>query len=396
MPPKESKKPENTSFKQQRLKSWQPLLTPKSVIPAFFIIGLIFIPIGAVLYIASDNVHQTVFDYTNCKNAPSNLTAPAENNGIYKWKFNPDTKECTIQFQVEKTINAPVYMYYRLTNFYQNNRKYVKSFDLNQLKGDAVSRGSINSLCSPVDAPGSSETVTVNGVAAKPDSDAVYYPCGLIANSMFSDNIYNNITCIDSEGVCSSTNLSSTVLYNISSKGIAWPSDADKYGKSSYLTSPTFANNITTKVIPPPFWRAAFPQWKDGYTASNFPDLNTWEHFQVWMRTAGLPTFRKLYGVNSQNQLNYGLWQLVIVQNFDCDKFGGTKSIVLSSTSILGGKNYFLGSAYVVVGTLCVALGIAFLVRNLINPRKLGDHTLLSWNQNAPSRPEQNSLLSGQ
>ncbi|KAJ3252293.1 hypothetical protein HK103_001638 [Boothiomyces macroporosus] len=352
MPPKESKKPENTSFKQQRLKSWQPLLTPKSVIPAFFIIGLIFIPIGAVLYIASDNVHQTVFDYTNCKNAPSTFTTPTENNGITKWKYNPDTKECTIQFQVEKSINAPVYLYYRLTNFYQNNRKYVKSFDLNQLKGDAVPSGSINSLCSPVDVPKTGVTVSINGVSVAPDADAVYYPCGLIANSLFS-------------GVCSINDPTSTVLYNISSKGIAWPSDADKYGKSSYLTNPAFANNITTKVIPPPFWRDAFPQWKNGYTASNFPDLNTWEHFQVWMRTAGLPTFRKLYGVNSQNQLNYGLWQLVIVQNFDCDKFGGTKSIVLSSTSILGGKNYFLGSAYVVIGALCVALGIAFLIRNL-------------------------------
>ncbi|KAJ3275238.1 hypothetical protein HDV01_000965 [Terramyces sp. JEL0728] len=396
MPPNESKKPENTSFKQQRLKSWQPLLTPKSVIPAFFIIGLIFIPIGAVLYIASDNVHQTVFDYTNCNKANASFTTPTENNGIHKWKFNSSTNECTIQFQVTKTINAPVYLYYRLTNFYQNNRKYVKSFDLNQLKGNAVPAGSINSLCYPVDTLSKPEDVVVNGVTVKSMSNAVYYPCGLIANSLFSDDIYNNITCIDSEGICSSTEPSNTVLYNISSKGIAWPSDADKYGKSNYLTDTTNFPNLTQQVIPPPFWREAFPQWKNGYTADNFPNLNTWEHFQVWMRTAGLPTFRKLYGVNSQNQLNYGLWQMVIVQNFDCNKFGGTKSIVLSSTSILGGKNYFLGSAYVVVGTLCVALGIAFLIRNLVNPRKLGDHTLLSWNQNAPSRPEQNSLLSGQ
>jgi hypothetical protein len=58
-----SKRPESilnfkpdTAFKQQRLKSWQPLLTPKSVIPVFFIIGLVFIPIGMVLKLASDNV----------------------------------------------------------------------------------------------------------------------------------------------------------------------------------------------------------------------------------------------------------------------------------------------------------------------------------------------------
>ncbi len=46
----------DTAFKQQRLKSWQPLLTPKTVLPTFFIVGLIFIPIGVALYIASSKV----------------------------------------------------------------------------------------------------------------------------------------------------------------------------------------------------------------------------------------------------------------------------------------------------------------------------------------------------
>ena len=46
----------DTAFKQQRLRSWQPLLTPKAVIPSFFVIGLIFIPIGIVLQMQSDAV----------------------------------------------------------------------------------------------------------------------------------------------------------------------------------------------------------------------------------------------------------------------------------------------------------------------------------------------------
>lgn len=66
---------------------------------------------------------------------------------------------------------------------------------------------------------------------------------------------------------------------------------------------------------------------------------------------------------------------------FDVAKFGGTKSIVISKVSFLGGKNSFLGSAYIVVGTICIALGIAFLARHMIKPRKLGDHTYLSWNK---------------
>ena len=90
--------------------------------------------------------------------------------------------------------------------------------------------------------------------------------------------------------------------------------------------------------------------------------------FHVWMRTAALPTFRKLYGVQ-QNLVPAGTYELNITQNFDVNRFGGTKSIVLSTTSILGGKNIFLGSAYVIVGTLCIVFAVAFLIRNMVNPR---------------------------
>lgn len=39
----------DTAFKQQRLKAWQPILTPKTVLPTLFIIGIIFAPIGGLL-----------------------------------------------------------------------------------------------------------------------------------------------------------------------------------------------------------------------------------------------------------------------------------------------------------------------------------------------------------
>ena len=46
----------DTAFKQQRLKAWQPILTPKSVLPTLFAIGLLFAPIGAVLIWGSNTV----------------------------------------------------------------------------------------------------------------------------------------------------------------------------------------------------------------------------------------------------------------------------------------------------------------------------------------------------
>lgn len=53
-----TKKPDNTAFKQQRLPAWQPILTAGTVLPAFFIIGLIFIPIGIGLYVTSNNIRE--------------------------------------------------------------------------------------------------------------------------------------------------------------------------------------------------------------------------------------------------------------------------------------------------------------------------------------------------
>jgi hypothetical protein len=43
--------------------------------------------------------------------------------------------------------------------------------------------------------------------------------------------------------------------------------------------------------------------------------LHTWEQFQVWMRTAGLPTFSKLAQRNDKDELKAGTYWLKI---YDC------------------------------------------------------------------------------
>ena len=69
----------------------------------------------------------------------------------------------------------------------------------------------------------------------------------------------------------------------------------------------------------------------------------------------------------------FGKWILLTVflinVAYPTSRFGGTKSVVISTASILGGQNSFLGSAYIVVGTLCWALAIAFLARHMLKPR---------------------------
>jgi hypothetical protein len=57
--------PSDTAFRQQRMKAWQPLLTPGPVIIAFLVIGIVFVPLGVILLITSNNVHHATETNTN-------------------------------------------------------------------------------------------------------------------------------------------------------------------------------------------------------------------------------------------------------------------------------------------------------------------------------------------
>ena len=64
---------------------------------------------------------------------------------------------------------------------------------------------------------------------------------------------------------------------------------------------------------------------------------------------------------------------VLTVAVFPVDVYDGTKSVLISTRSVVGGKNSFLGIAYVVVGGLCIVLGVLFTIANLIRPRYATD-----------------------
>ncbi|KAF9315794.1 hypothetical protein BG003_002640 [Podila horticola] len=374
-PPKH--RPPNTSFKQQRLKAWQPILTAKSVLPTFFIMGILFAPLGGLLVWRNNKVTEFSFDYTDCVSATNpagtevpastfvhstpvgsflkptyvianaSVSVPSQTGGA---PFIYPVNRCTVTFNLPVDLQPPVMLYYKLTNFYQNHRKYTKSLDYKQLAGEA------------------STIEQIRGRKGCPlESGELIYPCGLIANSLFNDT-FSTVTATTPTGG----------NYSFLDTGIAWSSDKDKFGKYGYT-------NLSAVYIPEN-WRKQYPgppyTYSDGFPPPNI-EMN--EHFQVWMRTAGWPTFLKPYGRNDQAVFTAGQYKMDIDMNFPIHIYGGRKHVVITTLGATGGRNNFLGIGFIVAAILSASLGIIFTAFHIAKPRIIGDHSKISFGGEATS-----------
>ncbi len=205
---------------------------------------------------------------------------------------------CQLQFTIERDIPGPVFQYYRLENFYQNLRMYVKSVNAAQLAGRPLLATELDS-CSPLVSPDEKAT----------KESPVYYPCGLIANSYFSDTFggmwqVSRATSSGGEGAAVSTD----ALFAFSGENIAWPHEKIKYGPSAYTLD---------AIRPPPSWASNRKLVNSDGKYKAIPNFVNDERFQNWMSVAALPTFRKVYG-RLDTTLPSGVYRILIDSGKAC------------------------------------------------------------------------------
>jgi hypothetical protein len=317
-----------------------------------------------------------------------------------------------VEIPVISAMSSPIFLYYELTNFYQNHRRYVSSRDDDQLAaGDSVKTeaGAYQSNCDPWFQStyyDSSDKVT----------NYQYYPCGLVARSVFNDTFTVSV-------VRSGSSSRDALVIDDSPETISWPQDVDvkfKQADPSSTTStgstllesvdmwllktfppqvclpktPTVApslHKVSTKTLSSGIevvdcdFSASTCKFSPSCTGDYTPVTNTAgygisnSHFINWMRTAGLSTFRKLYG-RIDTDLNVGDKIFVGIQsNFEVQSYQGTKSVVLSTATWAGGKNGFIGISYIVIGSLSLFFTAGFAWLHFKNPRRLIDVDYLDW-----------------
>ena len=314
----------SSRFKQQRLPAWRPVPTLLSIIIFYVLFALIFITLGVIILIFSGKIVSQEIPYNDqCK----------------------DKKICELTETIKEDMKAPIMVYYKLDGFYQNHRRYIRSKSVNQLYGKSEDTGD----CGPIyknkdinndiifenmkklieeEEKGEEEEKEEGGEKEKEKEKEIgkigkeylnknAIPCGLMAKTFFNDT------------------------FEIFTK--------NENGENSNI--PIHQENI------------AFD--KDKHLFKNVDESNQWidmedEHFIVWMRPAGLPNFKKLWGrieddLNKSEKLYFK-----INNNYKVDHYGGDKSIILSTANKFGGKNFFMGVCFIIVGVISLILGFAF------------------------------------
>ena len=237
---------EGSPFWNQQLPSFRPMFTPGWVGAGLLVAGAALLGVGIWVLQASDGaVEVGPLRYDNLQLCQSALQASpcsvsrgtaAPGDADYLpldplcWRRDPQDSfgnECSIPVTIDQDMKKPVYFYYELRGFHQNQRVYVKSQASKQLRGgkeewntEKEYRDYLNAQCVE-----SGFDQCKEGLLKSSETDGRFFcnPCGLAARSFFTDTF--DVTDAAGE-LLTGTNWTQT--------GVAWPRDIEeKFGETA-------------------------------------------------------------------------------------------------------------------------------------------------------------------
>lgn len=339
-------------FAYQKFVGWRPILTPRIAELFFMAAGVLLLALGIPVLIASLNVVEV--------RVPYGFEGPFKGgerqaNQEALWAAQQQSSngdggaQYTVSVLIPKDMEPPIYVAYELGTYFQNFRRYVRSYDPTRMH-DGSSSGSPVSACNPFSYLDDNNTQPIN-------------PCGQIAHSFFNDTFSFAVA-------------GSSEPLQVDDSSIAWSSDADN------LYGAVPAENYNPGGASTPL--------RGGNTSEAV--LNANQNWMVWMRPHSQVAAQKLWGVINE-PLEAGTNLTIAVTNrYNTYEFNGAKTIILSTNSWVGGRNNFLGACYITVGGLCLLVALFFFLGydlGLIWKRQYGDMANLSWLREAGKEVQQ-------
>ena len=159
---------------RQELKSYTPEWNAKCSIITNLIIMISSFSIGITMIYFSKKFSGIEIKYSSCSN-----------------NYDKNQKLCLINFQITKTIERPVYVYYKLENFYLNHRLLVESKSWKELRGkETDTKYNCKNSYLMSEMFGKSSPYYLNEWNHNFSEADISSPCGLLARCFFNDT-YN-------------------------------------------------------------------------------------------------------------------------------------------------------------------------------------------------------------
>ncbi|KAK2956273.1 putative ALA-interacting subunit 1 [Blattamonas nauphoetae] len=236
----------------------------------------------------------------------------------------PFVSEPYLDFEISTISSLPLYIYYGFSEFYYTHRRYTSSRNDGELNGKSISETDLE-YCDPRYQDG--------------DTEALGYPCGLISASLYNESfiLKKFDESIDDYVVIDPSDDPTTLIKTAESKIYKC-----KDGQCTDLPGET------------------------GYDR-NISD----PHFQVWMKPAAFPEFRKVYAMFPDG-LQVGKYRVDIHPQTNLnadgtradafDPFRGKKYFILASKAWMGKKSKFLPVLLTIIAILAFAVSLFFII----------------------------------